>query len=444
MSPDPAVQVDRYVSYLDEIALPVTLDEILTDQVLAESPRPIRLRRPQTQRGWVVALVTAIVAVVVVAAIRLLVSGGGESSPVIGSAGPEPWERVDWGDVRAGFGFSAMTDLAASTRAVVASGDGDNGEVLWVATDQAAEDWRLLPGALGRGDVKVGSIAPYGDGGFLAVGIDSDRDGAVWISDEGTEWRRVEHQPSLSEEGAWVWMLGVAARGDDLVAVGKVDRDGEHRARVWNSNDGITWSEAVDGPFVGDDPESQQQMEGVVWTGSEFIAYGWEARNFAGFTAAIWTSVNGTDWVRATFSEPADHRDPGQNGVRGIAVGEDLLLAPANLNEGPALLSSTNGVNWTVVPLDADLFTAVEIGDIAPTEDGFVLVGWRQLAGDRYEAVAYSSTDGLTWTPDESVSGAFDNSRPGRVAVYLRTVVAVGSEDHPGRSSQAAIWIRSP
>ncbi len=93
--------------------------------------------------------------------------------------------------------------------------------------------------------------------------------------------------------------------------------------------------------------------------------------------------------------------------------------------------------------LDADLSTAVVIGDIAATADGFVLVGWKQLAGGRYEAVAYSSTDGLTWTPNESVSGAFDNSRLGRVTVYLQTVVAVGSEDHPGRSSQAAIWTRS-
>jgi hypothetical protein len=106
-------------------------------------------------------------------------------------------------------------------------------------------------------------------------------------------------------------MLGVASNGNDLVAVGKEDKDGEHRALVWTSADGETWLRTATGPFAGDYIDMQQQMGGVVWTGSIFVAYGWDARNFNGFGAAFWTSQEGATWERATVDGSIGHSDPG-------------------------------------------------------------------------------------------------------------------------------------
>lgn len=89
-------------------------------------------------------------------------------------------------------------------------------------------------------------------------------------------------------------MRSVTVGGPGLVAVGGDEPDavaamGGHRAAVWTSPDGYTWTrvphdQAVFGGVAGD----EQSMSDVVDTGGGLIAVG----------GTVWTSPDGISWTR--------------------------------------------------------------------------------------------------------------------------------------------------
>ena len=83
MAPDVTTQVSRYFEYLDELALPVSMEE-LEERAGRVELEPKRPRPPRPRPAWIVALTAAVVVLLLIGGVAWLVrSLGGESSPVI-------------------------------------------------------------------------------------------------------------------------------------------------------------------------------------------------------------------------------------------------------------------------------------------------------------------------------------------------------------------------
>lgn len=101
----------------------------------------------------------------------------------------------------------------------------------------------------------------------------------MWTSADGSTWARVPHDEALFGGENDQEMFGVIAAGPGLVAVG-VDDDAP---AVWLSADGTNWRRIGDaGAFGG---VGEQEMYGVVVAASRLIAVGRD-----GVNAAVWVS----------------------------------------------------------------------------------------------------------------------------------------------------------
>ena len=121
----------------------------------------------------------------------------------------------------------------------------------------------------------------------MAVGWDGSGDAGVWTSPDGVIWSQVPHDEAVFGGDGDQVMWGVTAGGPGLVAVGW-DESGSD-AVVWTSRDGISWSrvphdEAVFGR------RGDQEMLGVAAGGPGLVAVGWD--NLGGFTdTAVWVAT---------------------------------------------------------------------------------------------------------------------------------------------------------
>jgi len=190
-----------------------------------------------------------------------------------------------------------------------------------------------------------------GGPGFVAVGSDSWA-AAVWTSPDGVTWTRVPHDPGVFGEGAsWEThseMNAVTVGGPGLVAVGNTD--GYSNAAVWTSPDGYAWTrvphdEEVFGGVGG------QVMHDVVAAGPGLVAVGEDEPDsrsaIGGIRAAVWTSTDGTTWMRVTHDPALFGENEDERAMRDVTVvGADLLAV------GTDMWTSPDGVNWTHTAVD--------------------------------------------------------------------------------------------
>ncbi len=295
---------------------------------------------------------------------------------------------------------------------------------------------------------EIASIAAGGPG-FVAVG-DSVRvgtssqaeDAAVWTSPDGTDWTRlppsaevfggpgVQHTGDVTVRNPGVQIMeDVTAGGPGLVAVGG-SFDGPdvvgRAATVWTSEDGINWSktpysEAAFGSKIRDEPgESSTWMRDVTEGGSGLVAVGTDARS-----AAVWTSPDGITWTRV----PHDPEIFGHSEMTSVTAGGPGLIA-AGFDSGyssSGIWTSPDGTSWSRAEIEGRYINAVTVGG-----PGLVAVGGYEdeptgchasATGECY-AAAWTSVDGITWTPvpyDQAVFGGGDDKQ------MMRSVTAVGS-----------------
>jgi hypothetical protein len=119
--------------------------------------------------------------------------------------------------------------------------------------------------------------------------------------------------------------------------------------------------------------------------------------------------------------------------MRRVVAGESILVAAGWLDGRPALWTSTDGVEWSVVP------DAPNIASIAAASFGFVGVGTEETIEDACQegangdcfAVVLTSPDGISWTRvahDAAVfGGGLDKQMMWDVATVGDQVVAVGT-----------------
>jgi hypothetical protein len=300
--------------------------------------------------------------------------------------------------------------------------DGSMVAVGYISTDEDDDDavaWRLHDGAWQRSAVEDGdgpglqwiNSVTTGGPGLVAVGMeigpnrDSDLwDAAVWLSEDGQNWERVE-QRSFSES-SFQEMWGVTSFDGRLVAVGfALDATADRQdLAVWVSHDGRNWQRtSVDsltapgyqGTGDAGDPSIAVGPSGLVAVGSDD-----PAATSEGFTgkAAVWVSVDGTHW------EHVDSRalDNGAETLDAIAATTDLYVAIGVRNEGPArnvgVWVSPDGRSWSLADPDAFDMPGPQWAHAIAVHGDEIIVFGRHL-GDPERDLAWFSSDGFDWEP---------------------------------------------
>jgi hypothetical protein len=199
----------------------------------------------------------------------------------------------------------------------------------WLSADGGASWQRTDASTLGgEGYLEMRGVTPFREG-FVAVGYHG-KDAAAWRFREGS-WERAASGQSLSagSEVVELDMRAVAPFEGIVVAVGDVrgergDRDGA----VWLSQDGLSWTlvraQALGGP--GD-----QQVLGLAAAEDGIVAVGCTGCLPDQTEPAVWTSTDGRSWQRTdarlleTGSPAEQMNDVAVAGPGAVGVGWDTV-----------------------------------------------------------------------------------------------------------------------
>jgi hypothetical protein len=179
--------------------------------------------------------------------------------------------------------------------AVWTSGDGITWERTWegAGTVVAPDDYQEVTPSMD-------AVVEGPDGTLVAVGASLDSAGepiaAVWLSDDGGSWERVEPNTNVFSPGTV--MIEVAHGDSGFVAVGA---DGPN-VGIWRSLDGTTWTrvDTSAGPFDGGGGLSSVAAldGGYVVVGPDPVF------NSGSRWVTVWTSPDGATWDRV--AHPAE------------------------------------------------------------------------------------------------------------------------------------------
>ena len=358
------------------------------------------------------------------------VTVGGPGLVAVGQSDSDAavWTSVDgitWSRVpsdKAIFGGGWMSSVTVGGPGLVAvGGEGDLGDsdaVVWTSVDgliwsRVPHDEAVFGGGwitgvivAGPGLVAVGSVDFYND---LDAGTGGDA--AVWTSVDGLIWSRVPHDEAVFGGADTQLMFDVIVGGPGLVAVGSDglgvwDHNAGLVAAVWTSVDGITWSrvphdEAVFGRLdYESDERDSQGMISVTAGGPGLVAVGssWDP----GWSALVWTSVDGITWSRA----PDNEEILGDVGVMtGVTAGGPGLVAV-----GGGVWTSADGITWSRVPDNTVIVRWSDVNSVTVGGPGLVAVGAApspDLSGS--DAAVWTAVDGIAWSrvpDDEATSDA--------------------------------------
>jgi hypothetical protein len=250
------------------------------------------------------------------------------------------------------------------------------------------------------------------------------------------------------------WLVAVASAAAVLLVVGGValllrviGSDTPVATTPADPSSSLTWSRvpydevAVAGDF-------DQMMRSVTVGGPGLVAVGTagDAGISESLRATVWTSVDGTDWSRV----PHDKTVFGGGRMNSVtAGGPGLVAVGAAVLEGEdwpsvaAVWTSVDGVTWSRVSHDEEVFGGAYMTSVTAGGPGLVAVG---SDGDFYEpwgnAVVWTSPDGVTWSRvphDDAIFGE------GWTAMHSVTVggpglVAVGTTDAEEDDPVAMVW----
>jgi hypothetical protein len=250
-----------------------------------------------------------------------------------------------------------------------------------VVSTNAGIDWFLLP--INLPDYRGAMAVTEGDGQFVAVGWS----GNILTSRDGLQWMRGRGGAQTPYEEFWAVTYG----GGQFVAVGFQGYTNPATIAA-TSADGIHW-EKFTIPFD---------------TTPRNVAYGNGLYVAAGAPVSMYSS-NGRDWTPLS-------------GVlaQGIAYGSGQFIATTSTTQGG--YRSSNGVNWTEIPLPGlesvnqnyygNYFTAAYANGM------FIIGGFcDECPNTNRPSLLATSTDGVHWT--SRVFGAKENIGPIRDIVFV-------------------------
>jgi hypothetical protein len=336
----------------------------------------------------------------------------------------------------------ALAAVAALVIGVLRNGDEpSNGTPPPSPPERGALVWqRAATGALGgEGDQLMSSIVDIARGGlaYVAGGYDTSagtRDGAIWTSPDGREWRRAPGE--AFERAGDQEITSVAPFARALVAVGTDDSNGDNDIAVWTSSDGVAWEEPVVVRAAGTD----EVVNRVTTTRKGLVGAGWQTDD--GDDAAVWIVPAGQALEEANpraVSDP-DLGGPGDQRITRVVQLASQLVAVGSADGEAGVWVSDDGEAWDRVNAaalggDGDQ----EMLDAARFESTVVAVG-----RDGERGAVWLSTDGQNWTrvrdPEDVFAGS-DSVRLNRV--YDAALASRGAALVAGGSAggDAAVWV---
>ncbi len=260
------------------------------------------------------------------------------------------------------------------------------------------------------GQAMIADVTPLAHGGFVAVGyVPPDWIPAAWTSPDGLTW-------SLHFLGTSAFTFPVSmAVGDDgtVVAVGRSGQTPDS----WTSADGATWRERLVALPPG--VRVAERMTTVAVGAHGYVAGGSAGPELFERQARFWTSGDGATWEPVP-DEPeafanAEVRSITRFGDEFVAVG---VVGTAQHPTAAIAWTSSDGRSWTRVD-DPAFADGVAVSVLALPSGGLVAVG-SDVA--RHEATAWTSPDGRRWTraPNEA-----SREHSGGYA-WMTDVVAIG------------------
>ena len=206
---------------------------------------------------------------------------------------------------------------------------------------------------------------------------------------------------------------------------------------MWTSVDGITWSR-VDHDEAIFGGTGEQNMTSVTVGGPGLVAVGWESAGFDA-DAAVWTSPDGITWTRVPHDEEVFGGSSYQamwavtaGGPGLVAVGEDRS---GDFEDGDvAVWTSIDGITWSRVPHDEDVLGEGQVTSVTSGGAGLVAVGnVGTEEGD--DAAVWISVDGVTWSRVPHDDTVFAKAGMQSVTAGGPGLIAVG-----GSESGAVVW----
>lgn len=351
-----------------------------------------------------------------------------------------------------------MSSVVALDERLVAVGtdllSGDADAAVWVSSDGLR--WSRVPddeGALGGdGWQSMHAVAAF-EGGVVAVGEDRNSDGehigAVWVSSDGLSWSRVRGESAFN--GRSQTIRDVVAHASRIIAVGvdlRADSDQHLQgalglAAVWVSDDGSTWTRIAPDQFVAD---TTRLIDTVASRGTAVVGAGF-SHTATSVDAAVWISTDGLRW-RHVESEVL--QSPVAESITTLAATRSGFVAMGPSGVDIAIWTSANGTDWVRIAHDPDVFggTLQDHLTVTSVEEfgrGLVAVGHVNTKDDLEDAVVWISSDGVTWArlSDSVVFGGPGQQMMESVASFAGFLVVVG-RDGSGANLRPGVWIAVP
>lgn len=332
---------------------------------------------------------------------------GVPESPAHGDA----WEisEVPWTTQAIALQAAAATAdriVVVGGSACAADGSACHGGIWTLSSDGALEP---VPDA---SNLDVGDVHPSsgpvpglfdiaaGPNGFVALGYAAGSgepiQGALWRSNDGIAWERVDVGPLLDRSRPEM----IVAGGPGYVIVGEADELDAPRAAVWSSADGHAWVRAPEqdsfdiGGYIntGETPGSGG-MRAVTARGSELMAVGlWCAGGAPGpCRTVIWRSDDASGWTR---HEPLNI--PASGGIAAVAAnGERFVAVGGNFEPSDAFsVTSSDGVAFLTTPHP----TIPRFESVVAMPNGFLA-----LTSAAARLGVWTSPDGVEWDAIEGV-----------------------------------------
>jgi len=219
-------------------------------------------------------------------------------------------------------------------------------------------------------------------GGWSGGSVFSD----VWNSPDGINWTQTNASAPFGPRAAPTGLVFDDGSGSKMWLLGGTDLSSNFFGDVWKSTDGITWTQATASGFPVRTAHTSVVFNGKMWViaGGYSYGVGGLARN------DVFSSPDGVTWTQATanaaFSARSAHQSVVFNNKMWV-IGGSNASGSTWYND---VWSSPDGINWTLATASAG-FTVRE-GFACQVFNGRIWV----FSGPNPDV--WSSTDGVTWT----------------------------------------------
>jgi hypothetical protein len=208
---------------------------------------------------------------------------------------------------------------------------------------------------------------------------------------------------------------------------------GETHPRAWLSDDATTWRPAADLPAAPDGTFSH--LGHVVWTGAQYVAAGISGTQGSDLVVtAVWTSADGEAWRQVAELDGI---------VLELLAGGPGLVVVGTRNgdthfNGAVAWSSTDGLTWT----EAEVPNATDaaMADVVAFDGGFIAAGARGDEREHLDAAVWQSNDGVEWTEVEPDPGLSGQAISELTVAGGRLVAGTSVQVRPPELWSAAIW----